>query len=1087
MTSEFHIDYGHAVPGRLQRMFFVLVLALVLGGCDRKSTTTQATMPGVSEETKLEDKGNADSLPKRENLSTDASPWPADGEVGFVAEYPHHTEVEPTGGHRSHCVAWSPDQRLLASGGADGTIVVRDIIKDEIIKQWRPTDDRIRTLAFSPGNKYLLSDDNSTGVRIWSSVDFEELGTKDNAAHAVFLEDEKVLATIRNTGVIGSWSPATTGQPQTLADAGKSVFSLDVDANQELVATASWRGTVQVRNLSGGDLVREWQIDAREVAISKHATNVLVGVGEDSSVRLLSTDLDEEIWKRSGIVCCDADFIDDARMVLTGGWSEKTPCVAWDVERGRAIHNFSRAKAVGDLAVSPDGRFMATASTDGYVRVFRLPNADQIAASLEAVDAEARKALAHAKRNSQTYDEWMSRLQRAIDLDPGLAEAYYLRAQVKEGRGKGQNNLKLLEEAAQDYLTAIRWDGKISRWHFQCAALHSNLGQLETADQHYRRAIELIRGPEHAKPEGPDDLKFLAFSYLNNCDVLIRMNKEEDAIEFGDAAVEFGEGIPMAHLNRGRAYGANRLFDQALKSLHKALELAGPNFSNAHLGLANAHFDLAELDAAYRHQMTAMMLTGADPGRLQMLATIELLRGRYESSIGQVAPLTTMPNASASSTLAAGEAWAAAGDFDEAEKQFRKALATDASLARAYVFLSELQAQRGQFELEKQSLDAALSLLNESVVNEPDDAFRRNIRGSFFMRTGQIAKARQDFAAATSLKDRFFWSLANLSLTYSASSNPTDRDGKKALELADQACEITLHRNAWCLSVRAAALAELGRFDEAAEAQRDAVGRCASREVHKYRERLRMYEGSKPFRFAAKGDQESWLSLERVIVPHDEAPVGTFDCFRKNGPPAPLPKPEVAKQQDAVVLIKSESGFGTGMIVDKRGYVLTCAHVLPYAGPVSVTFGAAGTPPPGKFQAEAEVVAADHRNDLALLRFTPPTGVELATVRLGIGGQVDAAEEILVIGNPGVGEFVLEKPVFPGSVANARQPIGQFVKRRHVQITADVAPGCSGGPVFNLKGDVIGVVDQKAVIPRTGFAIPMDVVAEFLGVPADQK
>ncbi len=305
------------------------------------------------------------------------------------------------------------------------------------------------------------------------------------------------------------------------------------------------------------------------------------------------------------------------------------------------------------------------------------------------------------------------------------------------------------------------------------------------------------------------------------------------------------------------------------------------------------------------------------------------------------------------------------------------------------------------------------------------------------------------------------------------------------MELADEACDITLDRNAWCLSARAAALAELGRFDEAIRVQRAALRVCSNSEVVKYRERLRLYEQNQAFRYLPEGDRETWLDLEPVVVPAEEAPVATFDCFRKDRPDEPLDKKVVAEQRVAVVLLESESGFGTGMIVDKRGYVLTCAHVLPYAGPVNVHFRAADNNAAEDLKEEADVIAADHRHDLALLRFEPPANVQLASVRLGVDVPVAAAEDVVTIGNPGVpgvDRFVLQKSVLLGSVANQRQAVGQFIKRPHIQLSADVAPGCSGGPVFNLFGDVIGVVDQQAVIPRTGFAIPMDIVSEFLGI-----
>ncbi len=745
-------------------------LAFSLSGCGQTagtdSNTQRESTPRPTPKNEQENSSHASKTPATSDAKPAVPkwPWPIDGEVGLVAEFSDHSDAEPTGGHRCHCVAWSPNQRLLASGGADGTIVVRDIVEDKV-KQWRPTEDRIRSLAFSPGNKYLLSDDNTTGVRFWSLPDFEELGSRGNAAHAIFLEDEKVLSSMRNSGVIGTWSPATTGTPKKFADAGKTVFSLDVDATQNLIATASWKGTLQVRKISSGDLVREWAIDGREVAISANAENILVGVGEDSSVRLLSTDSGDEVWRRTGIICCDADFIADERVVLTGGWSDKMPCVAWDVERGRAIHHFGKAKAIGGLAVSPNGRFMATASTDGFVRIFRLPDSDQIEASLDEVDRRAQSLLAAAKR-SRSFDQWISRLGEAINLDPGLAEAYYLRADIKQKVAKTQGNHKLLEEAAEDYAMALRWDDSRWRWHFKAAVVDSDLGRLEFADQRYRRTIELIRGPGEKDPEDDETQRFLAWSYLNNCDVLLRMNRARDAIAFGDGAVRVADGMPMAHHNRGRAYEANRMYGEAIAAYERALELGAGNFGNPHIGLANICYNLGELDASYRHQTQAMLSTGIDPGRLQMLATIQLRRGRYENALGQLAPLMAMPNVPANAHLLAGKVWAAAGELENAETQFRKALEMEPGLARTHVFLGDIQLTRGEKEAADKSFETALTTWNELLETDSDNPSLWNSRGAFQVRRGEMDKARDDFLATIESADRYFWAVGNLAYAY---------------------------------------------------------------------------------------------------------------------------------------------------------------------------------------------------------------------------------------------------------------------------------------------------------------------------------
>lgn len=183
---------------------------------------------------------------------------------------------------------------------------------------------------------------------------------------------------------------------------------------------------------------------------------------------------------------------------------------------------------------------------------------------------------------------------------------------------------------------------------------------------------------------------------------------------------------------------------------------------------------------------------------------------------------------------------------------------------------------------------------------------------------------------------------------------------------------------------------------------------------------------------------------------------------------------ELARRyQDAVVLILQDQGSGSGFLVSNDGLVATCAHVLPAPGqPVQVQLR-----DPGKNQPvtlEAKVVARDDRQDLALLKVecrfaTPYVRCDAQNPQMG--------EEVSVIGNPGMGAQVLTKTMTTGIISNpARSLEGQVF----LQTSAAVNPGCSGGPLFNSQGNVIGMVTLKARIEATAFAIPLRTVAAFL-------
>ena len=83
-----------------------------------------------------------------------------------------------------------------------------------------------------------------------------------------------------------------------------------------------------------------------------------------------------------------------------------------------------------------------------------------------------------------------------------------------------------------------------------------------------------------------------------------------------------------------------------------------------------------------------------------------------------------------------------------------------------------------------------------------------------------------------------------------------------------------------------------------------------------------------------------------------------------------------------------------------------------------------------------------------------------------------------MIGNPGLGPMVLSNTVTEGVVSSPRQELAGTV---YVQTSAAVNPGNSGGPMFDGRGRVIGVVVVKGRIEKAGFAVPLPTVLRFLG------
>ena len=178
---------------------------------------------------------------------------------------------------------------------------------------------------------------------------------------------------------------------------------------------------------------------------------------------------------------------------------------------------------------------------------------------------------------------------------------------------------------------------------------------------------------------------------------------------------------------------------------------------------------------------------------------------------------------------------------------------------------------------------------------------------------------------------------------------------------------------------------------------------------------------------------------------------------------------------DSVVIVETGGSSGTGFVVGKTGYLLTCAHCVRQAGSVSASYRSRSGNQVTMKSVPARVLSVDKRKDLALLKIE--IAQQLPAVRLGIGDDVESGERVTIIGNPGLGRMILDYTMTEGIVSNARRQLG---RQTLVQTSAAVNPGCSGAPMFDSNGLVIGLVVLKGEIENAGFAVPAAEIGAFL-------
>jgi len=166
--------------------------------------------------------------------------------------------------------------------------------------------------------------------------------------------------------------------------------------------------------------------------------------------------------------------------------------------------------------------------------------------------------------------------------------------------------------------------------------------------------------------------------------------------------------------------------------------------------------------------------------------------------------------------------------------------------------------------------------------------------------------------------------------------------------------------------------------------------------------------------------------------------------------------------------VPQEGTSGSGSIIDRRGYVLTNNHVIQNAHRVFINL-ADGS------QFEGTVVGVDPENDLAVLKFDPPAGMELQTINYGDSDNLRVGQKVLAIGNP----FALERTLTVGIVSGLGRPIQTSrnrIIRDMIQTDASINPGNSGGPLLDTQGRMIGVntmiYSPSGGSVGIGFAVP---------------
>jgi len=185
-----------------------------------------------------------------------------------------------------------------------------------------------------------------------------------------------------------------------------------------------------------------------------------------------------------------------------------------------------------------------------------------------------------------------------------------------------------------------------------------------------------------------------------------------------------------------------------------------------------------------------------------------------------------------------------------------------------------------------------------------------------------------------------------------------------------------------------------------------------------------------------------------------------YEFFRRFFPqPQPgQPQPRPGPRGDRQI----PRGLGSGFIISADGYLMTNHHVVEGSEQITVTLA-------DKREFSAKLIGSDQRTDVALLKIDASG---LPSVRIGDPNRLRVGEWVIAIGSP----FGLESTVTAGIVSAKARDTGEFLP--FIQTDVAVNPGNSGGPLINLRGEVVGINSQifttSGAFAGISFAIPID-------------